>query len=252
MPSLHNKFFYFVLLAGSITSCVAYFLTDTEWTKHIAFTVLFVVSVTWAILLYSLQRQKIRTNQNKEHETLVHSELVRFPSIFSMIEKPIVEDLIIAKQEIQQIKSLINDGVRTLSNSFYGINSSVKEQHEIINDITATLPDHKAAQFASKLAMKTDIIQENIANAVRSLQFEDIAVQVADNSIQYLLNIENLLQYFHAHLDHVFDCNSQHSKAQDALQTFERSMNELRQHQLSPDRKAAKQQDLSAGEIELF
>ena len=172
--------------------------------------------------------------------------------LYELIESSITEDLHTVKQEFAQIKSLISDASATLTKSFYDVNHNAQQQHNQVQRLIESQPSGDHQQIISQINDIADKIKTNAADAVRSLQFEDIAVQVADNGIQYLDNIEVFLSQCKTQLDTLFNLEFQKIQTTDQLQSFADAIRQLRQNRPPVDRKAAKQQDLSEGDVELF
>lgn len=172
--------------------------------------------------------------------------------LYELIESSITGDLHTVKQEFTQIKNLISDASATLTQSFYDVTHNAQQQHRLMQQLINSQSDGESQKLISQINDIADQIKINAADAVRSLQFEDIAVQVADNGIQYLDHIEAFLSQCKSQLETLFNPGFQEFQTTDQLQSFADAIRQLRQNDVRVDRKAANQQDLSEGDVELF
>lgn len=249
-PSTSTISFY-LLSAFTVVCLLTVFASNSDTLKDISVVGLSVFSLCWITFTFILTHRDFQSTGDPRKPELTSDER-NFNQIYRIIESSIKEDLDVVRSETKQVKSLIADAVATLGKSFSDMNSNVQDQYTLITQLTEAAPNGYKPTVLVQIEEKAAQIKVNAADAVRSLQFEDIAVQVADNSIQYLENIEKFLDKCAQQLNDLGSSNSQNTQAEDGFQGFIGSLQQLRrQHQL-PERKAANQQDLSEGGVELF
>jgi len=180
---------------------------------------------------------------------VVNQELDR---LFELLESAIKEDLIVVKQELLQIKGLVNNAVGELTKSFYGISSNSDDLLRLVQQLTNLLEASKTQQTLTEIDKTNKLIRDNSADAVRSLQFEDIVIQVSDNSLQYIDNLDKFLKEFRQRLASRLNSASTSNDASGLLRSCVSDVKEIRQDIQLPDRKAVHQNNLSEGGVELF
>lgn len=196
--------------------------------------------------------EKIKTNDFSTKDAVDQEFFVELSQLFEILESAVKEDMDVVKQEIYQIKSLVHTAASQLSESFYAVSSNSEEQRRLLDESLQALNITSNNKTLSQFHQTHEKIQNNSAIAVQSLQFEDIVSQVSDNSIQYIDNLDNFLKDFKARLachlkpDNYGQNNNKH------LDTFLEDIKKIRQSRLLPDRKAAYQNNMSEGDIELF
>ena len=179
----------------------------------------------------------------------VNSELNQ---LFDLLDAAIKEDLVVVKQELLQIKGLVNNAVNQLTESFCTLSSSSEKQLVLVNEFVEALSTTGSQEILSEIDSACKQIKDSSATAVRSLQFEDIVIQVSDNSLQYLENLEKFLNEFKGKLATRINAGSQSRDAADQLKLYVADVKQIRQEVQLPDRKAVHQNNLSEGGIELF
>ena len=188
------------------------------------------------------------TNKNADAE-LVQQELNR---LFELLESAIKEDLIVVKQELLQIKGLVNNAAGELTKSFYGISSNSDDLIRLVLELARLLEASKTQQTLTEIDKTNKLIRDNSADAVRSLQFEDIVIQVSDNSLQYIDNLDKFLMEFRQRLASRLNTATTPKDASGLLKSCVSDVQEIRQDIQLPDRKAVHQKNLSEGGVELF
>ncbi|MGD8567891.1 MAG: hypothetical protein PVJ39_07375 [Gammaproteobacteria bacterium] len=242
----------FYLLSGITIVCPAiYFGSQTDSFRFMSMAGLTMFSLCWIVFTFILTHRDLRGTSDRSELDPV-PENINFNHFYGIIESSIKEDLNIIRAEIRQVESLIADAVSTLGKSFSEMNTNVQDQYLLIKQLTDAAPRGYQPRVISQIDNKTEQIKINTADAIRSLQFEDITVQVAENSIQYLDNIEKYLDKCKLQLNDLYSFKSQNTQAKDAFQAFAASLQQIRQQHRLPERKAARQQDLSEGGVELF
>ena len=179
----------------------------------------------------------------------INAELIR---LAEFLESVVREDVDIVKQEILQIKGLVNDATKELTDSFYAISENTDEQLNVIYSVSDLLCSNGNSEIFNRLEKIHKLINDSKSNAIRTLQFDDIVIQVSDNSIQYLDNLDRFISEFKKRLE--FSVNNPHSPplVSSKLKKYTDDVNNIRKERPLPDRKAVHQNDLSEGGIELF
>lgn len=251
MKSSNSTISFYLLTAFTVVCVLTVFASNSDTLRDFSMVGLSVLSLCWITLTFILTRRDSQATGEQREPDLTNDDR-NFNQIYGIIESSIKEDLAVVRSEIKQMKSLIADAVATLGKSFSAMNVNVQEQNTLVAQLIEPAPNGYKPTVIVQIEEKTEQIRLNTADAVRSLQFEDIAVQVADNSIQYLDNIEKFLDNCNRQLNDLGNPNSQNTQVDNGFQGFIVSLQQLRrQHQL-PERKAANQQDLSEGGVELF
>ena len=172
--------------------------------------------------------------------------------LFEILESAVNEDLLVVKQELRQIKGLVNNASNELSESFYSLSSSCEKQTNLINSLRDSLYSTNNKKLLRELDNIQSSIKKDKADAIRSLQFEDIVTQVSDNSIQYLENLDQFLTEFKKRLTFSINNPHQSSNVSSQMKNYVEDVKIIRQKKSLPDRKAAHQKTLDEGGIELF
>ena len=95
----------------------------------------------------------------------------------------------ILQGELGQVSTLVDDAIKTLVESFNSLNGQVAEQETLIQSIVDEFLDSPASdsgdQGVKQLARISELarlINQNVASATRSLQFDDIVQQLVVHS----------------------------------------------------------------------
>ena len=189
--------------------------------------------------------------ENTENLNIASHDLNR---LFELLESAVKEDLVVVKQELLQIKGLVNNAVSELTQCFYEISSNSEEQYRLVRKTIESLPDTRDELVLSSLEISNTKIKNSNASAIRSLQFDDIVIQVSDNSLQYLDNLDKFLNEFRQKLlDRIKSENtSDNTGTTGLLKSCVTDVEQIRQLIQLPDRKAVHQNNLSEGGVELF
>lgn len=210
------------------------------------------------LLIFSLtgktgSRTDKKSTTSEQSKDIIHQELIdELNQLFELLESAVKEDLVVVKQELYQIKSLVNNAVSQLSESFHNVSSNSSEQQRLIKIALDALSSGKDENTLSQLDKTQKKIQDSSAIAVQSLQFEDIVTQVSDNSIQYIDNLDDFFREFRMRMNDQLNNDSDYNDTVDLLKHFLEDVKQLRKTRLLPDRKAANQNNLSEGDVELF
>lgn len=172
--------------------------------------------------------------------------------LFILLESAIKEDLVVVKQELLQIKGLVNNAATQLTESFYSLSSNSDEQLKLVGELISALKDVNNQKTIAELDKTNTLIKNSSADAVRSLQFEDIVIQVSDNSLQYIDNLDKFLNEFRLRLSSRINATATTQDAAGQLKSYVSDVKEIRQEVQLPDRKAVHQNNLAEGGVELF
>lgn len=99
------------------------------------------------------------------------------------------------RKELGQMRSLVSDAIDTLQDSFYGINQESLAQNAMVLDVLEKLDgiDAVVGEDIKDVTRSTQRINQMTADAVRSLQFEDIVRQLTESSKMHLDYLESVL-----------------------------------------------------------
>ena len=242
-----------IFLNLTVIACILVVVTiDHSLVKYISASAA-IVSLIVLLFFYQISIRKSSSQHNKITEDKINQDAVfELNQLLDLLENAVKEDLDIVKQELCQIKGLVNNAVVQLTDSFHHVSNNSDEQRRLIEVLLDTLNTVNNKQTLAKLDETHKIIKDSSAVAIQSLQFEDIVVQVSDNSIQYIDNLDKFLNEFRNRLtDRLKNCD-QNTDSTENLADFVDAVEKIRQNRPHPDRKAAHQKNMSVGDVELF
>jgi hypothetical protein len=172
--------------------------------------------------------------------------------LFELLESSVKADLQVMRLESEQIKHVVSDAVKQLADSFYGVSANANNQQTLVNSLLTAINIDNQGTALSGLHEAAGKIKEYETAAIRSLQFEDIVIQIADNSIQYASDVDAFLDEIKKLLHEYLDNVHLHYGSGGRQSTIASAEQLIRSKRLLPDRKAAHQQDMTEGGIELF
>ncbi|MCH8262204.1 MAG: hypothetical protein IIA77_04010 [Proteobacteria bacterium] len=100
----------------------------------------------------------------------------------------------ILQGELGQISTLVGDAIKTLVESFNNLNGQVAEQENLVQFIVAEVlnsSDQELEQLG-RISELSQQINQNVASATRSLQFDDIVQQLVTHSHRRTKQMEQL------------------------------------------------------------
>ena len=100
----------------------------------------------------------------------------------------------IMQGELGQVSTLVGDAIKTLVESFNNLNGQVAEQENLVQFIVAEVlnsSDQELEQLG-RISELSQQINQNVASAIRSLQFEDIVQQLVTHSHHRTKQMEQL------------------------------------------------------------
>lgn len=239
--------FYTLMLIG-----FGMFIFNDTITMNLFMIILVLTSVMFmSICFYILLTGNPQNHQNTNELNIKETNLL-FLQLYNLIESSVKDDLNIVRMELVQIKGLVSNATTQLTDSFYEISSNTKEQQRLVNQIINTISLESNNKITLELDNLSRLINTNSSDAVRAFQFEDIVIQISDNSIQYIDNVEKFFTEFKQELEKQLSNKQSHSKIIEQINSFVSDLKLLRQQQKLLGRKAASQHDISEGEVELF
>lgn len=157
--------------------------------------------------------QKSDGEADEENDISVSEELGHeMDLLVQQVESSATDMLRHAQKESSQIRSLISDAIKILQNSFIDLNQESWAQTAMMRDVldklgNASQPGSQAEYVTSEGEDIKELVEKNlqemsnisqrinasIAEAVRSLQFEDIARQLTLSSEKHLNYLEEIL-----------------------------------------------------------
>jgi hypothetical protein len=175
------------------------------------------------------------------------------------------------RKELSQMRSLVSDAIEVLQNSFNNLNEEHSNQNRMVQEVLEQL--HAAQQSKAKIAVMLDgngdednsldgrladfaesnqRINNRIADAVRSLQFEDIVRQLTMSSEKHLDYLERVLGLVDVGIR---DLNSQHINVPEyivGLHELKSQIDQLEAECKAEAERSVSQNSMQEGEIELF
>ena len=224
---------------------------ESETVKDFSLLLLFVTITLTYIFLYTITifNNKNPNNSNMSQLTKLSHE---YNLLYDHVETIIQDDINVIKSEITQIKCVVSDAVKQLTESFYEVSRNAHGQQHLVNSIINAINKDNHKNTLLEIQKSTQNIKEHGSKAVRSLQFEDIVIQVADNGLQYTSDIEIYLHDIKNLLrEHLDKLNHHHAMISED-DTIVNAAQQVRNKRSLPDRKAAYQQNMTEGGIELF
>lgn len=174
-------------------------------------------------------------------------------------------------EELSQMRSLISDAIEILQNSFNDLDQESKEHHRVVQEVLKKL---QAAQISktniagmidrdgeleelldsqlSKLSESSERIDKGINDAVRSLQFEDIARQLTLSSEKHLDYLEAVLGTVDVGIRNL---NSQHINVPEyivGLHELKSQVDQLEAEFKAEAQRSVSQESMRQGDVELF
>lgn len=171
-------------------------------------------------------------------------------------------------EELSQMRSLISDAIEVLQNSFNDLEQESKQHHIVVQDVLEKL---RAAQLSktkidgvinedeelldnhlSKLSESSKRIDVSINDAVRSLQFEDIARQLTISSEKHLDYLETILGTVDLGMRNL---NSQYISLPEyivGLHELKAQIDRLEEEFKAEAQRSVSQKTMQQGDVELF
>ena len=228
-----------------------FIVSDSGIFQQLALLLLFLLVVLLYGSLCSSLRSKTN-NQQGSNMSNIKNLAIDIKQFYELVESTIKSDLHIMRSETEQIKHVVCDAAKQLTECFYGISCNASKQTQLVHSLLAAINTGDHGRELSDLKYACEKITEHEAAAIRLLQFEDIVVQIADNRIQYANDVDAFLKDIKALLDEYLDNIRMNRGAAGHLTTVTSTARFTRRKRLPPDRKAAQQQDMTEGGIELF
>lgn len=232
-------------------SLAAIVTTDSVSARYLCAAVIAGVVIVQAFIYFPKTRKNspdpVNPASNHGHGLDTHNELLL---LFELLESAVKEDLVVVKQELNQVKGLVNNAVKELTDSFYQVSSGSEEQKKLFSEILNR--NEKPQQVELELSRTSKLIKDACADAIRTLQFEDIVIQVSDNSIQYIDNLDEFFNEFKQQLSNRLDRSASPEDVKQQLHMYVELIKNIRKERQLPDRKAVHQNDLAEGGVELF
>jgi uncharacterized membrane protein YgaE (UPF0421/DUF939 family) len=259
-----------MLVAGAAMLVIAYLSGVGFEVLLWMLAMLFVVLLS---LLVSVQREDKPNRNGAALNSISVSEDLghEMDLLVQQIENSAKDMLERVHEELSQMRSLISDAIEVLQNSFNDLNHESKQQNRVVQEVLEKL---RAAQASkqhienmleedeelavlldsqlSKLSESSKRIDKGINDAVRSLQFEDIARQLTVSSDRHLGYLEAVLGTVETGIR---ELNSQHITVPEyivGLHELKAQVDQLEAECMAEAQRSVSQQSVQKGEIELF
>lgn len=162
----------------------------------------------------------------------------------------------------EEIRTVIGEAVKSINGSrelmtsmaSKDMNFAIQAKTKVDNTMEQlTELNQSVEQTLDSVAVLNVEIDQLTANAVRSLQFEDIVRQLTDYSERHLDRIRDMISQIHGGLSELRDSEQREpSDFVEAAQRLQSELGELIAGQRSGDRKPVSQQSMTQGDVELF
>lgn len=167
------------------------------------------------------------------------------------LNRVVVKEHQILQHELTQISTLIRDAIKILENSFNCISEQASEQLQLVKSIIEITTVNNNPDDLTRLSELTKGITNNVANAVRSLQFEDIVQQLTAHSNNRVEQMGLLLSRLGDRLDKLNTIDSENIEL--AIQTIRAMQDDLQNFCNTVEKEnPVKQHSMKEGKIELF
>ncbi len=157
--------------------------------------------------------------------------------------------LVEIEADLLQTSDLLTEAIEKLGISFMALHESVTEQQLFLNGLM--LQHSFDATAARKLEVFKEKIGEEVNAAVTGLQFQDLTSQLLTRVDQRLACLKSLLHELGCYSD-VVDSEDQHEKIADFLERMNRNLHHSNAMLSGGLRRSVVQQDMGAGDVELF
>lgn len=159
----------------------------------------------------------------------------------------------IMQGELGQVSTLVGDAIKTLVESFNNLNGQVAEQENLIQFIVAEVlnsSDQELEQLG-RISELSQQINQNVASAIRSLQFEDIVQQLVTHSHRRTKQMEQLFAGLTKKLSELKVVEPQDSTQ--IAKYLEAMQEEINRFRVALEKtNPVKQTSIGAGKAELF
>jgi len=159
----------------------------------------------------------------------------------------------ILQGELGQVSTLVGDAIKTLVESFNSLNGQVAEQENLVRIIVAEVLDSndQEPEQVGRISELSRQINQNVASATRSLQFDDIVQQLVTHSQRRTEQMEQLFAGLTKKLSELSVVESQDSAQ---IAKYIEAMQEEISHFRAMLEKTnpVKQTSMGAGKAELF
>lgn len=159
----------------------------------------------------------------------------------------------ILQGELGQVSTLVGDAIKILVESFNNLNDQVVEQENLIQSIVAEVLDSndQEPEQVSRISELSQQINQNVAAAIRSLQFDDIVQQLVTHSQRRTEQMEQLFVGLYEKLSELKVVEPQDStQIANYIEAMQEEINHFRValEKTNP----VKQTSMGAGKAELF
>ena len=159
----------------------------------------------------------------------------------------------IIQGELGQVSTLVDDAIKTLVESFNSLNEQVAEQANLVQYIVTEVSDsgnHEVEQL-TRIFELSQQINQNVASATRSLQFDDIVQQLVTHSHRRTEQMEQLFAGLYQKLS---DLKAAEPHGSNQIVKYIEAMQEEIARSRAALEKAnpVKQTSMGAGKAELF
>lgn len=158
------------------------------------------------------------------------------------------------RKELGQMRSLVSDAIGTLQDSFYGLNQESLAQNAMVLNVLEKLDGiHEVVRDNIKdVTHSTQRIDQMTADAVRSLQFEDIVRQLTESSEVHLDYLESVLGVVDAGMHSLNSQELTVSEYIKGLHKLKLQIDRIETERMAAAEKSVSQVSMSDGGVVLF
>ena len=159
----------------------------------------------------------------------------------------------ILQGELGQVSTLVSDAIKTLVESFNNLNGQVAEQENLVQFIVAEVLDSndQDVEQVGRISELSQQINQNVASATRSLQFDDIVQQLVTHSHRRTRQMEQLFAVLSNKLSEMKVVEPQ--DLTQIAENIEAMQEEINRFRVALEKtNPVKQTSMGAGKAELF
>ncbi len=197
--------------------------------------------------------------QSEPYNDQIQQEQALVRSLFDDLNQTVRNEVATIRNELYRIREHVGDAAAQLSDSFQGLTEWSQTQQNLIMSVIenvepeATSSGDEVSKSLAHVSNLANQISEDISQAIRVLQFEDIVSQQLDNPLQHLDMLERFVTVLKNSWDELnaieavveTDCAAR-------LRHIRDNLSQSMQHWEEKDDTLVRQDSMQAGSIDLF
>jgi len=151
--------------------------------------------------------------------------------------------------DLQQTTFLLDEAIEKLSNSFMAVHTHLMDQQAALQSLSEA-GRLQVAELA-QLQVFQDSIGQEVNKVVTGMQFQDMTNQLLQRTISRVHGLKMLLQELSSH-QFPMSADAEKEEIRQFIRQLNQNFDQGSQHLTGSLRKSVSQQDMAAGEIDLF